>query len=89
MLSAKTPMPNETAAGPQNAQNSLNNDWRSEHELMTLQNKTTAVQIARKLTRAKKFTMNLQWTTQNCRKQHERQLIFKKLKETCSSNRTT
>jgi len=39
---AKTPMPNETAAGSQNAQNNLNNDWRSEHELMTLQNKTAA-----------------------------------------------
>jgi len=37
MMSAKKLMSNETAAGPQN---SLNNDWRREHELMTLQNKT-------------------------------------------------
>jgi len=45
MLSAKNPMPNETAAGPQN---SLNNDWRSEHELMTLQNKIVTAQTSRK-----------------------------------------
>ena len=61
---AKTPMPNETAAGSQNAQNNLNNDWRSEHELMTLQNKTAAAQTARKLTKAEKNSQ------QTCSRQH-------------------
>ena len=54
MLLAKNLMPNKTAAGPQNAQNSLNNDWRSEHELMTLQKKIATAQTARKLTQAEK-----------------------------------
>ena len=52
MMSAKKLMSNETAAGPQN---SLNNDQRREHELMTLQNKTATAQTARKLTQAEKI----------------------------------